>query len=277
MAREKQPNPSSLRGEDMNYNYLIYEENVGIAYIKLNNPQQKNSLTDELTLEMVELLGSLNERKDIKVILLSAVGNVFSAGGNLKAFEKDIELSPAQHYLRLRKSIELFKSINALHKPLVIGVNGPAFGGGVGLVAAAHLVVAADNAVFGLTEINLGLAPFVIYPYIKEAVGSKKALELMLTAEKLTAAQALEFGLVNKVVPAENLERTLWEYGERYARLSSLSIDLALKIHNLNREVDLDKMVEIMGVYRIIAFTSQDLKEGINSFMEKRSANFTGV
>ena len=277
MAEEKQSHSSSLRGEDMKSNYLIYEENAGIAYIKLNNPQQKNSLTDELTQEMVELFRSLNERNDIKVILLSAVGDVFSAGGNLKAFEKDIELSPAQHYLRLRKSLELFKSINVLHKPLIIGVNGPAFGGGVGLVAAGHLAVASDKAVFGLTEINLGLAPFVIYPMIKEAVGSKKALELMLTAEKFSATQALEFGLVNKVVPAESLERTLWEYGERYARLSSLSIDLALKIHNLNREVDFDKMAEIMGVYRIIAFTSQDLKEGINSFMEKRPAKFTGV
>lgn len=261
----------------MKCNYLIYEEKAGIAYLKLNNPQQKNSLTDELNEELAALFRSLNERDEVKVILLSAVGDVFSAGGNLKAFEKDIELSPAQHYLRLRKSLDLFKSINALHKPLIIGVNGPAFGGGVGLIAAGHLAVAADHAVFGLTEINLGLAPFVIYPFIKEAVGSKKALELMLTAEKFKASQALEFGLVNKVVPAENLERTLWEYGERFARLSSLSVDLALKIHSLNREVDLDKMVEMMGVYRIISFTSQDLKEGVNSFLEKRPANFSGV
>lgn len=258
-------------------NYLIYEEKAGIAYLKLNNPQQKNSLSDELNQEMVELLESLNERNDIKVIILSAVGDVFSAGGNLKAFEKDIELSPAQHYVRLRKSLDLFKSINALHKPLIIGVNGAAFGGGVGLVAAGHLAVASEQAVFGLTEINLGLAPFVIYPLIKEAVGSKKALELMLTAEKFTATQALEFGLVNKVVSAENLERTLWEYGERYARLSPLTLDLALKIHHLNRVMDLDKMLEIMGVYRIISFTSQDLKEGINSFMEKRPVNFMGL
>lgn len=261
----------------MNYNYLLYEERAGIASIKLNNPRQKNSLTDELNEEMVTLLKSLNERDEIKVILLSAMGDVFSAGGNLKAFEKDIELSPAEHYLRLRKSLDLFKSINALHKPLIIGVNGPAFGGGVGLVAAAHLVVAAENAVFGLTEINLGLAPFVIYPFIKEALGGKKALELMLTAEKFSAVQALEFGLVNKVVSLENLERTLWEYGERFARLSSLSVDLALKIHHLNNEVDLEKMVDIMGVYRIISFTSHDLKEGINSFLEKRPANFSGI
>lgn len=261
----------------MNYNYLIYEEKAGIAYIKLNNPQQKNCLNDELSEELVALLRSLNERDEIKVILLSAVGDVFSAGANLKAFEKDVEVSPAQHYRRLRKSLDLFKSINALHKPLIIGVNGPTYGGGVGLVAAAHLAVAADNAVFRLTEINLGLAPFVIYPFIKEALGSKKALEAMLMAEKFNANQALEFGLVNKVVAPENLERTLWEYGERFAGLSSLSVDLALKIHNLNREVDIDKMVEIMGVYRIIAFTSQDLKEGINSFLEKRPANFKGV
>ncbi|AET69640.1 enoyl-CoA hydratase/carnithine racemase [Desulfosporosinus orientis DSM 765] len=261
----------------MKCDYLIYEEKEGIAYLKLNNPQQKNSLTDELAGELTELLRGLNERDEIKVILLSAVGDVFSAGGNLKAFEKDIELSPAQHYVRLQKNLEIFKSINELHKPLIIGVNGAAFGGGVGLVAAGHLVVASDQAVFGLTEINLGLAPFVIYPIIKEAVGSKKALELMLTAERFTAKQALEFGLVNKVVPAETLEHTLWEFGERYVRLSPLTMDLALKIHNLNREVDLDKMMEIMGVYRIISFTSQDLKEGISSFREKRPANFTGA
>ena len=261
----------------MNYNHLIYEEKDGIVYIKLNNPQQRNCLNDELNDELVALLRSLNERDEVKVILLSAVGDVFSSGANLKAFEKDTELSPAQHYLRLRNSLDLFKSINALHKPLIIGVNGSAYGGGVGLVAAEHLAVAADTAVFRLTEINLGLAPFVIYPFIKEALGSKKALELMLTAEKFNANQALEFGLVNKVVSAEDLESTLWAYGERFARLSSLSVDLALKIHDLNREVDLDKMVQTMGVYRIIAFTSRDLKEGINSFLEKRPANFKGI
>ncbi|KGK88959.1 enoyl-CoA hydratase [Desulfosporosinus sp. HMP52] len=256
---------------------LLYEEKEGIVFLKLNNPQRKNSLSDELAEELAALLRSLNERDEVKVILLSAMGDTFSAGGNLKAFEKDIELSPAQHYVRLRKNLEIFKSIHELHKPLIIGVNGAAFGGGVGLVAAGHLAVASDEAVFGLTEINLGLAPFVIYPMIKEAVGSKKALELMLTAEKFTAAQALEFGLVNKVVPGETLERTLWEFGRRYARLSPLTMDLGLKIHNLNREADLEKMMEIMGVYRIISFTSQDLKEGISSFMEKRPANFTGV
>ena len=261
----------------MNYNYLIYEEKAGIAYIKLNNPRQRNCFSDELNDELVALLTGLNERDEIKVILLSAVGNVFSAGADLKAFEKDTELSPAQHYLILRKSLDLYKSINALHKPLIIGVNGSAYGGGVGLVAAAHLAVAADTAVFRLTEINLGLAPFVIYPFIKEALGSKKALELMLTAEKFDAGQALEFGLVNKIVPAESLESTLWTYGERFARLSSLSVDLALKIHHLNREVDFDRMVETMGVYRIIALTSQDLKEGINSFLEKRPADFKGI
>lgn len=261
----------------MNYNYLIYEEKAGIAYIKLNNPRQRNCFSDELNDELVALLTGLNERDEIKVILLSAVGNVFSAGADLKAFEKDTELSPAQHYLILRKSLDLYKSINALHKPLIIGVNGSAYGGGVGLVAAAHLAVAADTAEFRLTEINLGLAPFVIYPFIKEALGSKKALELMLTAEKFDAGQALEFGLVNKVVSAESLESTLWAYGERFARLSSLSVDLALKIHHLNREVDFDKMVETMGVYRIIALTSRDLKEGINSFLEKRPADFKGI
>lgn len=260
----------------MEYKYLLYEEKTGIGSIKFNNPKQKNSLSDEVTDELVGLLDSLNERNDIKVILLSAVGDTFSAGGDLKSFMTNTELSPSRHYVLLRKSLNLFKSMDALHKPLIIGVNGAAFGGGVGLVAAGHLAIAADNAVFGLTEINLSLAPFAIYPFIKEAVGSKKALELMLTAEKFSAGKALELGLVNKVVSAEDLDSTLWEYGERFAGLSPLAVDLVLKINKLNREVDLNKMLDIMGVYRIISFTSQDLKEGVASFLEKRPASFTG-
>lgn len=260
----------------MDYRFLIYKEKPGIGYIALNNPQQKNSLSDELSRELVALLTELNQRAEIRVILLTAVGDAFSAGGDLKSFQTNVELSPSEHYLLLRRSLALFKCLNALHKPLIIGVNGAAFGGGVGLVAAGHLAIASERAVFGLTEITLGLAPFIIYPFIKEAVGAKKALEMMLTAEKFKADKALEFGLVNKVVPSEQLEAELWQYGEQFSRLSPLTLDLALEIHKVNRGFDIDKMVEMMGVYRIISFTSQDLKEGISAFLQKRPADFQG-
>ncbi len=260
----------------MDYRFLVYKEQPGVGYIALNNLQQKNSLSDEMSAELVALLTELNQRADIRVILLTAVGDAFSAGGDLKSFKTYAELSPPEHYLLLRQSLELFRCVNALHKPLIIGVNGAAFGGGVGLVATGHLAIASERAVFGLTEITLGLAPFIIYPFIKEAVGAKKALEMMLTAEKFKADKALEFGLVNKVVPSEQLEAELWQYGEQFSRLSPLTLDLALEIHKVNRGFDIDRMVEMMGVYRIISFTSEDLKEGISAFLQKRPADFQG-
>jgi enoyl-CoA hydratase/carnithine racemase len=185
------------------YRTILVEDAGPIGRLTLNRPDKRNPIGPATCGELVHALAALGARAEVRVVILTGAGAAFSAGGDLAMRQAGAGDAPAIPPASL---VDLLLAMHGLGKPIVAMVNGPALAGGLGLMVACDLVVAADSAVFGTTEIAVGLWPMMITAEITRSVGRKKTLEMMLTGRKLDAAEALACGLVNRVVPAAELE-----------------------------------------------------------------------
>lgn len=260
----------------MAYETILYDVEENIATITLNQPDLRNPLSGDSTAELVEAIKRADEDKEIKAIILTGAGKAFSAGGNLNGFKKSFETPVPQLHKEGRKSTELFKLGATVKKPLIAAVNGAALGGGTGLVAMCHIAIASSKAKLGLTELKLGIVPYVILPWVRRAVGERKVMEMMLTAEILSADQAKEINLVHRVVEPENLMEEARKIAKTIASHSPLAVELALDAFYNTQQMDFMKSFDYLSTLRIVSFRSEDLKEGASAFLEKRAPNWKG-
>lgn len=260
----------------MSYETIKYEQTDYIVKITLNLPEQRNPFTIKLTEELVEAVYKADADESVRVIIITGSGSSFSAGGDIGEFKQNFSKTTPQLYEEGIESNELFKLGSNVRTPIIASVNGPALGGGTGFVAMSHIAIASDKAVLGLTELRLGLVPFVILPLVRRAVGDRKMMELMLTAETLTADEAKEINLVHRVVPHEKLEEETMKLAKVISSYSPLAVKLALEAFYSTEQVDLQKSFDILSTLRLVSFQSDDLKEGATAFLEKRKPKFTG-
>lgn len=260
----------------MEYETIKYEQDGFIVTITLHLPELRNPFTEKLTLELVDAVRRADCDNSVRVIIVTGSGSAFSAGGDIGEFKKNFTKSTPQLYEEGIMSNDLFKLGSEVTKPLIASVNGPALGGGTGFVAMCHIAIASEKAVLGLTELKLGLVPFVILPLVRRAVGDRKLMELMLTAETLTAKEAKEINLVHRVVPHEELEAETLHLAKTISSYSPLAVKLALDAFYNTEQVDLQKSFDILSTLRLVSFQSDDLKEGATAFLEKRKPNFKG-
>src|SRR5882672_10692028 len=188
------------------YTTILVEDDKPVARVTLNRPEKRNPIGPATCGELVHALGRLKANAHVRVVVLTGAGPVFSAGGDLSAMQQPLPEGVATASL-----VDLLAAMHELGKPIIAMVNGPALAGGLGLMVACDLVVAADTAKFGTTEIAVGLWPMMITAEITRSVGRKKTLEMMLTGRKLDAAEALACGLVTRVVPAAELEAATYQ------------------------------------------------------------------
>ena len=260
----------------MTYQTLLLEQHGHVLKITLNQPKKRNPLNDTSIPELIQAIREADLNTETRCIVLTGAGSAFSAGGDLTSFAKNLERPAPEHYENGRSSAEFFRLAAEIRTPIISAVNGHAMGGGCGIVAMSHMSIASDRAIFGTTEINLGLFPFVIFPWIKHAVGEKKALELAFTGEKFSAEEARNIGLVQKVVPHEQLLEETMNLAETIASRSPLVLRLGLEAYHKTRDLDLKDAIDYLYTLRIVSFMSEDLKEGAQSFLEKRSPNWKG-
>jgi len=161
-------------------------------------------------------------------------------------------------------------------KPLIAAVNGHAMGGGCGLAAMCHMVIASEKAKFGTPEIKVGIFPFVIFPLIIRAVGPRRALEMAIVGQPLGAAEALEAGLANKVLPAGELLDGTIKLASDLASRSPLVMKLGLNAYNTIMDMEVNKAMDYLNTLRVIDFMSEDLKEGASAFIQKRAPEWKG-
>jgi enoyl-CoA hydratase/carnithine racemase len=240
-----------------------------IARVTLNRPEKRNPIGPATCGELVAALAQLKADAAVRVVVLTGAGPVFSAGGDLAGMA-GAAAGPSASL------VDLLLAMHGLGKPIVAMVNGPALAGGLGLMVACDLVIAADTATFGTTEIAVGLWPMMITAEITRSVGRKRTLEMMLTGRKLDAAEALACGLVTRVVPAAELAAETERLARALADRSPAAIALGLAAFYASQELAFESQLRFLEgeLGRVLAL--DDAREGIAAFLAKRAPVWTG-
>ena len=255
---------------------ILYENLSGVASIRLNEPEKRNPLNRELVAQFIEALMTAQADTSVNVVLLSAAGESFCAGGDLKEFQNFRSKEVIDIYDEGRGTAELLKLLGSFAKPVVAAVNGPAYGGGFGVACACPLVVASERARFGATELKLGLFPLVILPAMRAALGDRKALELSLLAETMDAEAAFKLGVVTRVVPHDQLMDEARSMADRLNSFSPHALRLGMEAFRVSTGMPGGTASSYMNALRVMFYHSEDLKEGATAFLEKRPPQWRG-
>ncbi|MBS1507486.1 MAG: enoyl-CoA hydratase/isomerase family protein [Bacteroidetes bacterium] len=259
----------------MDFKFLKYETKNGVATITLNRPEVYNALNDEITFELQDAIKAVAKDQKVRVVVLTGEGKAFCSGQDLKA-------GAAQGKRSFIDSLQkrynpLILGIRNLPKPIIGRLNGVAAGAGCSLALACDIIVASEEASLIEVFINIGLVPDSGSSYfLPRLVGMAKAFELCSMGNKVTAKDALALGLVNKVVPAAELDAAVKLYTDHFAAAPTKAIGLIKKMLNKSTTSDLEGMLEYEAYLQEIAGATADHREGVNAFLEKRKPNFTG-
>jgi enoyl-CoA hydratase/carnithine racemase len=233
--------------------------------VAMNRPEKRNALNAVLCQELIAAFADAQSDAGIGAVLLSGNGKSFSAGMDLdEALTPEISLPLADLHDRL------FTAYSWLGKPLVAAVHGAALAGGTGLVANAHIAIAAEDASFGLTEIRLGLWPFLIFRAVMRAMGERRAVELSLTGRTFGAREAVDYGLVHEAVPAANLGARAAEIAANLAEASPAAVSSGLAYVENARSASLEEAGRIARSFRHQIFESQEFRRRVEDFRNKR-------
>jgi enoyl-CoA hydratase/carnithine racemase len=259
----------------VSYETLLVEARGGIGTITLNRPEVRNAMNPAMVREIWEALQALEADAGVRVVVLRGAGEqAFCAGADLKGIgDRGTTLQTRES---LRGFQRILEGIPRLKRPVIAQVHGYALAGGLGLAAAADLVVASEDAVFGLPEIKVGLLPLMAMVPVLRAVGLRRGLPLVLTGEQIRAPEALRIGLVTQVVPGTELEPTVRSLAERIAGFSPTVLALAKEAAWAIQGMDDARALRYMGELFALLSLSEDAKEGIRAFFEKRPPRWSG-
>ena len=239
-----------------------------VGEITLNRPQNLNTFTTTLARELSQALRELDADQRVRVVIVKGAGKAFCAGIDVSDF---FDKSASEY----REWIECMETplgtISRMKKPVIAQVHGVAAANGAGLVAAADLAVVGERARFGLTAINVGLNCIGPIVPVSRSIGRKRALELLLYGELINAQRALDMGLVNKVVPEDELDKATREWAALLAKKSPVAVQIAKKSFYTAEDMDYSKAFEYMNEAFARLCTAEDAKEGVSAFLEKRS------
>jgi methylglutaconyl-CoA hydratase len=245
-----------------------------VARVTLNRPEIHNAFNETMIQELIDVFKDISEDKDARVVILTGNGKSFCAGADLNWMKKVVDFSYEENLKESLELAELFYLIYSLPKPTIARVNGAAIGGGAGLVAVCDIVIASEKAKFSLSEVKLGLVPACISPYEVRRVGEKNCRELFLTGERIDAQKALDFGLVNQVVPYDELDKTVDEIVKQLSNSGPNALAMCKKLLQNVPQMSFDDVkkytAEMIASLRI----SDEGQEGMNAFLQKRRPNW---
>jgi enoyl-CoA hydratase len=257
---------------------LLREDRGAVSILTLNRPEKLNALSNELIAAIVQALNSIELDQTIRAVVITGMGRAFSAGADIRAFQRHLESGPAEAVVHfMRPGQQLTRRVESFPKPIIAAVNGLAFGGGCELVEATHIALAAENASFSKAEINIGIIPtFGGTQRLPRNVGRKAAIELILTGRKFDANEAASLGLINRVVPDSDLLREAVALAEDLTTKAPLTISAALAaIHRgMDASIEDGLAIEESAFARIVP--THDAREGVSAFLEKRKPIFQG-
>jgi 2-(1,2-epoxy-1,2-dihydrophenyl)acetyl-CoA isomerase len=258
----------------MNYENIIVKRQNGIGILIMNRPEIRNAFITEIKEELLYALEDMEKDEDIKCIVITGEGRAFSAGGDLSALK---EIKPLGGRKRLIDGVKLLHKVLEIEKPIIAAVNGPAAGSGCSFALACDMVLASDKALFVQSFVNVGLIPdFGAIHFLPLLIGPHRAKEMMFLGEKVSAEDALQIGLINKIIPSDKLMETTISIAENMARKSPISIGLTKRMMNQHVNGQLKMLLEIEAATQDICLQTKDFNEGVTSFFEKRQPMFIG-
>jgi enoyl-CoA hydratase len=246
-----------------------------VATIAMDDPDTRNALSDAMLDGLIAAFTRAEEDDAVRVcVLASTHGSTFSSGGNLAGFAADVPL--VHKHVASARFPELFRLIGTLGKPTICAAGGHCLAGALGLALACDLIVASDKATFGTPEINVGVFPFMIMALIYRNVGRKKTTELLLLGDRIDATEAERIGIVNRVVPAEEFGAAVADWAGRLAAKSPLLVRLGKDAMWRQQDMALEEAWDFLRSQLTIAFSTEDIQEGVKAFFEKREPEWTG-
>ena len=266
----------------MDFQFLKFEVREGVARITLHRPEVYNALNDGITYELQDVFRAVAKDEQVRVVVLTGEGKAFCSGQDLKSESTSAKAKDNQGKRSFLESLHkrynpIIRAMRNLPKPVVGRLNGVAAGAGCSLALACDILVAAEEATLIEVFVNIGLVPDSGSSFfLPRLAGMAKAFELCSMGSRVKAREALELGLVNKVVPAGQLDAAVKEYTDYFAKAPTRAIGLIKKMLNKSATASLEEMLEYEAYCQEIAGSTLDYKEGVMAFLEKRKPVFVG-
>ena len=257
------------------YKTILFEESGGIATITLNRPDSLNAINEEMRRDFEAVLEEIIANEAIRVVIFTGAGRAFSSGGDISYFERDWNTAVfRRHHNRL---MTFFDQLEMVEKPVLAAINGPCTGGGLQITLSCDIRIASHSAKFGFRENNIGLIPGAGgCSRLVKLIGYGKSKELIFTGEMISAAEAERIGLVNRVVPPDELMSHTRALAEHLLTRAPEALGLSKRIlwHCVDSDFQTGRMLESLA--QSVLLRTQDHKEGVRAFREKRKPKFKG-
>lgn len=255
------------------YKTLLLEVNDGMGILTINRPNSLNALNSELLAELGQVVEAIRNNDKIGVVVLTGAGEkAFVAGADIKEMADKTALE-GQKFSKLANTV--FKDLSSLDQPVIAAINGYALGGGLEIALAADIRIGAKNAIVGQPEVGLGIIPgFGATQRLSRTVGLAKAKELILTGRNIDADEALRIGLFNTVVEQDELMKAATEMAGHILSNAPLAVNHAKAVIDEGYDMPLDQAITLEENTFGLLFSTDDQKEGMRAFIEKRDANF---
>ncbi len=260
----------------MKYQTITLQRDQGIAMLTLNRPEKLNAICPELVIDVLDAIDEIGKDDEIRAVLLKGAGRAFCAGGDVSSLLSSTD-NPVELMESSRQGAKIISAMRSMPKPWIAAVNGPAIGAGCNLALGCDIIIAGENASFSQAFMNLGLHPDTGGVYLlTRLVGTARACELIFTGKTIDAIEAERIGLINKVVPTDQLEATAKNMAIRLANGPSKAIGLAKASIYQGVTMDMTSVLEAEIRAASLSIATEDAKEGIKAILEKRKPEFKG-
>jgi methylglutaconyl-CoA hydratase len=259
----------------MAYQTLQLESSGELATITLNRPEKRNAISSEMIAELLSAFDEV-EASPARVVILTGAGKAFCSGMDLEALKALATQSPAEQLEDARRLARMFRRIWSFPKPTIAAVNGPAIAGGCGIATLCDFTIAVPEAKFGYPEVRIGFLPAVVSIFLVRQIGEKQARDLLLTGRTMDSAEAHHLGLVTQIAPAEELTKAAQDLAANLLASSPVSLRTTKKLLCDFAAPEIDRELELAIAESAQIRATQDFREGLASFLEKRAPRWSG-
>jgi len=260
--------------DGLNFTTLKLDLKDHIFTITLNRPDSKNAINPVMSNELIYAFDYARQTRDIRVVILAAEGNIFCAGGDLRTMSGGKVEGPVSNVPKRGETDEISLRLRHMNKPVIAHIQGPVLAGALLLVCNATHAYAADHAHFSAPEIKRGIWPFMVMAGLFRVMGKREGLDFIMRGERISAQDAAKTGLINQAVPANELDELVMNRAKELAALAPGTMQLGLAAYNAVEDLEFDPALPFLKEQLNACLKSDDAKEGITAFLEKREPNW---